>query len=180
MLPFVVEMETLLLAALFKPLNERLFISQLTVVQVWHISDCTRLVPGKLTVVSGTALEINEAVMLACTRNALSSEFVIICPQTINLSSIFLKNAHIVLQCLQVNQTVGEVESVNVTMSGVFSVPSLAVAEVSPNDKQCCPCYAIEAIALCMSCCNRLYFFPESQYKRVKGTSQKFLFRYRF
>lgn len=76
-----------------------------------------------------------------------------------------LEKNHIVLLYIQVNQTVGEVESVNVTMSGVFSGPSLAVAEVSPNDKQCCPRYAIDAIALCLSCCNQLYFFPESLYK---------------
>ena len=34
LMPFVVEMETLFLTALFRPLNERLFISQLNVIQV--------------------------------------------------------------------------------------------------------------------------------------------------
>ena len=34
LLPFVVEMETLLLSALFSPLNERLCIPQLNVIQV--------------------------------------------------------------------------------------------------------------------------------------------------
>lgn len=34
LVPFVVEMETLFLTALFRPLDEQLFISQLTVIQV--------------------------------------------------------------------------------------------------------------------------------------------------
>ena len=34
LVPFVVEMETLFLTALFSPLDEQLFISQLTVIQV--------------------------------------------------------------------------------------------------------------------------------------------------
>ncbi|CAL5224202.1 g6845 [Coccomyxa viridis] len=62
LVPFVVEMETLFLAALFRPLNERLFISQLNVIQV--------------------------------------------------------------------NQSTGSAESVNVTMSGVFGSPSPVVAQV--------------------------------------------------
>ena len=41
LVPFVVEMETLFLAALFRPLNERLFIPQLSVIQV-----CQRLSSG--------------------------------------------------------------------------------------------------------------------------------------
>ena len=34
LVPFVVEMETLFLTALFRPLDEQLFISQMTVIQV--------------------------------------------------------------------------------------------------------------------------------------------------
>ena len=58
LLPFVVEMETLLLSALFSPLNERLCIPQLNVIQVYAYQSCSPLLfkaSIKVTAIKGTA-----------------------------------------------------------------------------------------------------------------------------